>query len=55
MIKLWLWPVMLAMLTATGLVSGLVSDGPGDIWAWIGLGIPVMSGVYYGLLRRQKN
>lgn len=55
MIKLWLWPVMLAILTISGLVSGLVSDGIGDIWAWIGLGIPILSGGYHSLFRGRSS
>lgn len=52
MIRLWLWPFMLAVLTLTGLISGLVSESVGDIWAWVGLGIPVLMGVYYGFIRK---
>jgi hypothetical protein len=52
MIRLWLWPFILAVLTLTGLISGLVSESVGDIWAWVGLGIPVLMGVYYGFIRK---
>ena len=38
---IWAWPLGLGVLTASGLVSGLVSDHWGDIWSWIGLGVPV--------------
>lgn len=53
MIKLWLWPVTLAILTATGLVSGLMSDGVGDFWAWIGLGTPLLIGAYYSFFHKR--
>ncbi len=36
----WTWPVVLNVLAATGLVSALVSDGFGDVWSWIALGVP---------------
>jgi hypothetical protein len=39
--KLWGWPVFLGVLSATGLVTALVSDAWGDVWSWVGLGVPV--------------
>ncbi|AMO24734.1 hypothetical protein GCM10027034_09220 [Ramlibacter solisilvae] len=40
--RIWGWPIVLGVLTASGLVTALVSDGgPGDIWSWVGLGVPV--------------
>jgi hypothetical protein len=52
MIRLWLWPFMLAVLTLTGLISGLVSESVGDMWAWVGLGIPILVCVYCGAIRK---
>ena len=40
--RLWGWPLVLAFLTTTGLGTGLVSEGWGDVWSWIGLGVPMM-------------
>jgi hypothetical protein len=40
-LRLWGWPVALGLLSATGLVSALLSDGWGDVWAWLALGAPV--------------
>jgi hypothetical protein len=37
----WRWPLLLAVLTASGLASALVSDGWGDAWSWFALGVPV--------------
>ncbi|WP_169150456.1 hypothetical protein [Azoarcus sp. TTM-91] len=51
MMRIWAWPSVLALLTAGGLVAGLVSDGLGDVAAWIGLGIPVATGLWYSLRR----
>ena len=40
--RMWGWPLVLGLLSASGLASALVSDGgAGDVWSWIGLGIPV--------------
>ena len=52
--KLWGTPIVLAVLTASGLVSALVSDGWGDVWSWIGLGVPVAVMTWYGFMRRSR-
>ena len=46
--RLWGWPVALGLLTASGLLSALVSEGWGDTWSWAGLGIPVAVMAWYG-------
>lgn len=38
---LWAWPIVLGLLTASGLATALISDTWGDWWSWIGLGVPV--------------
>ena len=38
---LWRWPLVLGLLSASGLLTALVSDGWGDWWAWLSLGLPV--------------
>lgn len=38
---LWTAPIVLGVLTASGLVSALVSDHWGDVWSWIALAVPV--------------
>jgi len=38
---LWGWPLVMGVLTTTGLITALVSDTWGDWWSWVGLGIPV--------------
>jgi len=40
-LQLWRWPLALGLLSASGLVSALVSDGWGDAWSWLALGVPV--------------
>lgn len=39
--RLWGWPVLLAVLTASGLAWALFSDTWGDAWSWFALGAPV--------------
>ncbi|MCI5068153.1 hypothetical protein [Acidovorax sp.] len=38
---LWGWPMVIGVLTTTGLLTALVSDTWGDWWSWVALGIPV--------------
>jgi hypothetical protein len=45
--KLWGWPIVLGLLTATGLVTGLVSESWGDVWSWVGLGVPAAVIVWF--------
>jgi hypothetical protein len=50
---MWTAPTILGVLTVSGLVTALVSDGWGDVWSWIGLGVPVAVMGWYALpLRR---
>jgi hypothetical protein len=48
---LWLWPGIIGLLSAIGLLAGLVSDGFGDAAAWVGLGVPVAITAWFGLRR----
>ncbi|RMI00719.1 hypothetical protein [Stutzerimonas nitrititolerans] len=50
MIRIWLWPVVIALLSILGLVAGLVSEGPGDWLSWAALAVPVVIGCH-GLAR----
>jgi hypothetical protein len=51
--SLWGWPVVLAVLSAVGLVGGLVGDGGWDWVAWIGLGAPCVAAVWFGVRGRR--
>jgi hypothetical protein len=44
---LWGMPVLLGVLTAVGLVAGLLGDGWWDLVSAIGLGVPVAVGAWY--------
>ncbi len=37
----WPAPVLLALSTAAGLLSGLVGDGAWDVFGWFALGLPL--------------
>lgn len=41
MMRIWLWPLVIALLSMSGLIAGLVSDGIGDWLSWVALGLPV--------------
>jgi Flp pilus assembly protein TadB len=41
-LRLWGWPAALGLLSASGLLSALVSDAWGDVWSWVALGVPVL-------------
>jgi hypothetical protein len=45
--SLWGMPVLLGVLTAAGLVAGLLGDGWWDAVAVAGLGIPVAVGLWH--------
>jgi len=49
---LWRWPVAMGLLSAVGLLAGLVYDGWGDWLSWVTLGIPVAAMLWFGWLRR---
>jgi len=45
---LWGGPIVMGVLTTTGLLTALVSDTWGDWWSWVALGIPVGVMGWYG-------
>lgn len=52
--RMWGWPIVLALVTAVGLVAALVGDGVLDAVSWLGLGLPVAMSAWYWLLRPQR-
>jgi hypothetical protein len=44
---LWGWPIAFGLLSATGLLSALFSDGWGDAWSWLALGLPVLAMAWF--------
>lgn len=53
-LRLWGWPIVLAALTCSGLASALFSDGWGDLWSWLALGVTVATGAWYAIPRRAR-
>lgn len=53
-VRLWAWPIVLGVLTATGLVSALLSEAWGDLWSWFALGVPVAVMAWYGARRPMR-
>jgi hypothetical protein len=51
--SVWRTPILLAVLSFGGLISGLVGDGPWDVMSWIGLGVPVAVCIWHGGWRRR--
>jgi hypothetical protein len=45
--RVWAMPLLLGVLTAAGLVAGLLGDGWWDALAVAGLGIPVAVGAWH--------
>lgn len=50
----WTIPVVLALVSALGLFTALISDSAGDVIAWLTLAVPVAVSLWYsrGLLGR---
>ena len=51
LIRLWSWPLLLALLTMAGLVMALVGDGWWDVLSTLALGVPVLVGGGHALRR----
>lgn len=45
--KMWGAPIVMGALTISGLLTALVSDGWGDWWSWVGLGVPCAVMAWY--------
>lgn len=41
MMRIWMWPVAVALVSTFGLLAGLVSEGAGDWLCWLSLSWPV--------------
>jgi hypothetical protein len=51
-LRLWGWPLGIAAVSASGLVSALLFDGWGDVWSWLALGLPAGVCAWCALPRR---
>jgi hypothetical protein len=50
-LRIWSWPVALAVLSAIGLLSALLGDGGWDALSWAALGLPIAVASWYALRR----
>lgn len=45
---------MLGLISASGLITALLSDGIGDVVSWIALAVPVVVGLWH-IVRQGKS
>ena len=50
--NVFLWPIVLGVLTIIGLISALVADGVWDLLSWLMLLVPTAIGIWRGWLVR---
>jgi hypothetical protein len=43
----WRWPIVLAVVTALGLLSALLGDAAWDALSWFALGTPVVVAAWF--------
>jgi hypothetical protein len=53
-IQVWSAPIMLGLISASGLITALLSDGIGDVVSWIALAVPVVVGLWH-IVRQGKS
>lgn len=46
-VRVWTAPVLLGIVSVVGLVAALLSDGAGDVLAWLTLAAPVGTVVWF--------
>ncbi len=49
--RVWGWPLLLALMTMAGLIMALVADGWWDTLSTLALGLPVLIGGWHALRR----
>jgi len=47
--RIWHAPIALGFISACGLFTGLLFDGPGDAVSWLALGVPVVVAVGFAV------
>jgi hypothetical protein len=46
-------PLLIGMLSIAGLLTALLSEGPGRYFSWIALGAPIATTAWFFLLRKR--
>jgi len=49
--QIWAMPVLLGLVSASGLTAALLFDGIGDAVSWLALAAPVVTALWYGIRR----
>lgn len=52
--RIWGWPLVIGTIVTSGLFSALLSDGWGDAWSWLALGLPVAVSAWRLAPRRRR-
>lgn len=50
-IQIWGMPILLGLISASGLIVALLFDGIGDTVSWLALAAPVVTALWYGVRR----
>ena len=50
--QIFFWPIVIALLTAFGLITALIKDGAIEQMSLIGLVIPIVLTVYFYLIKK---
>ncbi|MFA5017092.1 MAG: hypothetical protein WC504_06070 [Methylobacter sp.] len=50
-IQIWGMPILLGLVSVSGLIAALLFDGIGDVVSWLALAAPVVTALWYGVLR----
>ncbi|PPK76189.1 hypothetical protein B0F87_104281 [Methylobacter tundripaludum] len=48
-IQIWGMPVLLGLVSVSGLIAALLFDGIGDAVSWLALAAPVVTALWYGV------
>jgi hypothetical protein len=47
-------PLLIGVLSIAGLLTALLSEGPGRYFSWLALGAPVATTAWFFLLRKRR-
>lgn len=50
-IQIWGMPILLGLISASGLIAALLFDGIGDTVSWLALAAPVVTALWFGVRR----
>jgi hypothetical protein len=53
-LHIWLIPIIIAVVSAIGLISALTGDDIWDVLSWLTLAAPIVVGAYYMFINFNK-